>query len=55
MHAHTLAEIPPLDSSLSGMLKDGCWWIDVLSPTDDEMMEFGRVSVVLSILRKVNK
>nr|CAG8451401.1 4693_t:CDS:2 [Entrophospora candida] len=43
VHAHTLAEIPPLDSSLSEMLKNGCWWIDILSPTDDEMMEFGRI------------
>ncbi|CAH1761885.1 17440_t:CDS:2 [Entrophospora sp. SA101] len=43
VHAHTLAEIPPLDLSLSEMLKNGCWWIDILSPTDDEMMEFGRI------------
>ncbi|CAH1757731.1 3136_t:CDS:2 [Entrophospora sp. SA101] len=43
VHARTLAEIPSADSSLSEMLKDGCWWIDVLSPTDEEMKEFGKI------------
>ncbi|RIB05184.1 hypothetical protein C2G38_2148676 [Gigaspora rosea] len=43
VHARSLAEIPPTGLTLSDMIKAGCWWIDVLSPTDLEMRDFGRI------------
>ncbi|CAG8543435.1 17782_t:CDS:2 [Dentiscutata erythropus] len=43
VHARSLAEIPPAGLTLSDMIKAGCWWIDVLSPTDLEMRDFGRI------------
>ncbi|CAG8554523.1 2163_t:CDS:2 [Funneliformis mosseae] len=43
VHARSLAEIPSTGASLSEMLKAGCWWIDVLSPSDSEIQELGRI------------
>jgi len=42
IHARSLAEIPSTGTSLSEMLKAGCWWIDILSPTDSEVQDLGR-------------
>ncbi|CAG8633498.1 246_t:CDS:2, partial [Acaulospora morrowiae] len=43
VHARSLSEVPPAGLTLSDMMKAGCWWIDVLSPTDTEMRDFGRI------------
>ncbi|RIA98698.1 hypothetical protein C1645_749025 [Glomus cerebriforme] len=43
IHARSLAEIPSAGTSLSEMLKAGCWWIDILSPSDSEMQDFGKI------------
>ncbi|CAI2179958.1 13792_t:CDS:2 [Funneliformis geosporum] len=43
VHARSLAEIPSTGTSLSEMLKAGCWWIDILSPSDSEIQELGRI------------
>ncbi|CAO3645543.1 unnamed protein product [Cunninghamella blakesleeana] len=37
IHARHICEIPPKGGSLSEMLKKGCFWLDVLNPTDAEM------------------
>ncbi|KAI9475411.1 MAG: hypothetical protein EXX96DRAFT_486814 [Benjaminiella poitrasii] len=37
IHARSVSEIPGQNNSLSEMLKKGCFWIDVLNPTDVEM------------------
>ncbi|ORZ19382.1 hypothetical protein BCR42DRAFT_459759 [Absidia repens] len=37
IHARHLCEIPPKGVKLSDMIKKGCFWIDVLNPTDTEM------------------
>ncbi|PKC65806.1 cora-domain-containing protein [Rhizophagus irregularis] len=43
IHARSLAEIPSAGTSLSEMLKAGCWWIDILAPTDSEVQDLGRI------------
>ncbi|CAG8524752.1 5404_t:CDS:2 [Ambispora leptoticha] len=43
VHARSLSEIPPSGTSLSDMLKSGCWWIDVLAPSDVEMRSLGTI------------
>ncbi|KAL1921168.1 uncharacterized protein VTP21DRAFT_10884 [Calcarisporiella thermophila] len=43
VHARSLHEIPSSGTSLSEMLQAGCFWLDILSPTDDEMTAFGRI------------
>ncbi|CAG8434199.1 1750_t:CDS:2 [Ambispora gerdemannii] len=43
VHARSLAEIPPSNTSLSDMLKSGCWWIDILAPSDAEMRDLGKI------------
>lgn len=45
IHARSLAEIPSAGTSLSEMLKAGCWWIDILAPTDSEVQDLGRVCI----------
>lgn len=36
-HARSLAEIPPDGQYLGDILQKGCFWLDILSPTDAEM------------------
>ncbi|KAG9285404.1 hypothetical protein G9A89_010879 [Geosiphon pyriformis] len=43
VHARSLAEVPPSGSSLTEMLKSGCWWLDILSPGESEMRDLGRI------------
>ncbi|KAL1915123.1 uncharacterized protein VTP21DRAFT_7604 [Calcarisporiella thermophila] len=43
VHARSLHEIPQPGQSLSALLKAGCFWIDVLSPTDQEMRLLGKI------------
>ncbi|CAG8479257.1 1764_t:CDS:2 [Paraglomus occultum] len=42
VHAHTLAEIPPPGMTLTQLVMAGCWWIDIVNPTDDDMQLLGR-------------
>lgn len=44
IHARSISEIPSNGDNLSSMLKKGCFWIDVLSPTDAEMKALSKVS-----------
>ncbi|RUP46561.1 hypothetical protein BC936DRAFT_146804 [Jimgerdemannia flammicorona] len=37
IHARSMCEIPNKGESLSNMMRAGCFWMDVLSPTDSEM------------------
>ncbi|KAG0172428.1 CorA metal ion transporter [Apophysomyces sp. BC1034] len=43
IHARTISEIPSKNQRLSDMLKKGCFWIDVLNPTDAEMRALGKI------------
>ncbi|CAO3590017.1 unnamed protein product [Absidia cylindrospora] len=43
IHARNLCEIPPKGTKLSDMLKKGCFWIDILNPTDTEMRSLCQV------------
>ncbi|KAI9312926.1 hypothetical protein BX666DRAFT_1865443, partial [Dichotomocladium elegans] len=43
IHARTMSEIPPNGERLSSLMKKGCFWIDILSPTDAEMKALGKV------------
>ncbi|KAL1918050.1 uncharacterized protein VTP21DRAFT_3316 [Calcarisporiella thermophila] len=43
VHACFLHEIPPCGTSFSDMLRAGCFWIDILAPTDEEMTALGHV------------
>ncbi|KAI8388376.1 uncharacterized protein BYT42DRAFT_559893 [Radiomyces spectabilis] len=43
IHARTISEIPTKDEKLSDMLKRGCFWIDVLNPTDSEMKALSQI------------
>ncbi|KAL1935688.1 hypothetical protein VTP01DRAFT_4828 [Rhizomucor pusillus] len=43
IHARSFSEIPSSDETLSSMLKKGCFWIDVLSPTDTEMKALSKI------------
>ncbi|KAI9014002.1 hypothetical protein CLU79DRAFT_721895 [Phycomyces nitens] len=37
IHARSFSEIPVRGEKLSTMIKKGCFWIDILNPTDEEM------------------
>ncbi|KAI8142661.1 hypothetical protein BJV82DRAFT_133558 [Fennellomyces sp. T-0311] len=43
IHARSISEIPSNGDQLSSMIKKGCFWIDVLCPTDAEMKAFSKV------------
>ncbi|KAF8982280.1 CorA metal ion transporter [Entomortierella lignicola] len=43
VHAQTLGEIPPRGQTLSNMLQAGCFWLDVLAPTDEEIRMLSQV------------
>ncbi|KAL0093446.1 hypothetical protein F4703DRAFT_1730593, partial [Phycomyces blakesleeanus] len=43
IHARTLCEIPAAGEKLSEMAKKGCFWIDILDPTDEEMKALGKI------------
>ncbi|GJJ77328.1 magnesium transporter [Entomortierella parvispora] len=43
VHAQTLGEIPPRGQTLSSMLQAGCFWLDVLAPTDSEIRMLSQV------------
>lgn len=43
IHARSIGEIPDYnDESLTGMMKKGCFWIDIHNPTDAEMRAIGK-------------
>ncbi|CAO3612348.1 unnamed protein product [Mucor hiemalis] len=43
IHARSIGEIPDHnDDSLTGMMKKGCFWIDIHNPTDAEMRAMGK-------------
>ncbi|KAI9242530.1 MAG: hypothetical protein BYD32DRAFT_442320 [Podila humilis] len=43
VHAQTLGEIPPRGQTLSNMLQEGYFWLDVLAPTDEEIRMLSQV------------
>ncbi|KAI9252812.1 hypothetical protein BDA99DRAFT_520135 [Phascolomyces articulosus] len=43
IHARSISEIPSNGDQLSTMIKKGCFWIDVLCPTDAEMKAFSKI------------
>ncbi|ORY97503.1 hypothetical protein BCR43DRAFT_438092 [Syncephalastrum racemosum] len=43
IHARSISEIPSNGENLSSMLRKGCFWIDVLSPTDAEMKALSKI------------
>ncbi|KAJ8662681.1 hypothetical protein O0I10_001645 [Lichtheimia ornata] len=43
IHARSLSEIPSHGERLVTMMKKGCFWIDILSPTDAEMKALGKI------------
>ncbi|ORX51227.1 cora-domain-containing protein [Hesseltinella vesiculosa] len=42
IHAKNIAELPDRDQSFSSMLKKGCFWLDVMCPTDQEMKQLSK-------------
>ncbi|CAO3613919.1 unnamed protein product [Cunninghamella echinulata] len=42
IHAKNLAQIPENGQPFSGMLQKGCFWLDVMCPTDIEMKILGK-------------
>ncbi|CAO3623460.1 unnamed protein product [Cunninghamella echinulata] len=43
IHARHICEIPSEGKSLSDMIKKGCFWLDILNPTDSEMKSLCQV------------
>lgn len=43
IHAKNLAEVPGSDRTFSNMLQKGCFWLDVMCPTDLEMKILAKV------------
>ncbi|KAI8071422.1 hypothetical protein BC940DRAFT_234464 [Gongronella butleri] len=42
LHAKKIAELPDKHQTLSSMLQKGCFWLDVMCPTDQEMKQLSK-------------